>query len=315
MDDDLLIEFKKQTRRLLSDYPDARERIAEMVGSWDSIHHTQMREWREGAESSAESREKLALGPPLFDESMSWQNHQWISWERRPEVELPLPLPLGRDLTLLEQYTLLARLFNDDCRGDTPIALDEGYEHYNYYIIKINKLHPKRDGWILPKIIAGVEADLEQWQQSRKAALQSGERADVRTPNSQTETNPKTGTKTDNSPSPGVKSKRSTERGEGRVKLIAALTEHHMYAGNSCINQEPIGNNELSTKAVVSKGTASNFFKIEFGNHSKYRKMCLDIQRLTGALKALNGEFRPKDFQNARTPEEIERDKQDQLDE
>src|SRR5262249_18814112 len=38
--------------------------------------------------------------------------------------------------------------------------------------------------------------------------------------------------------------KRSTERGEGRAKLIAALTKHHQYADGGCLNLEPIGNNE-----------------------------------------------------------------------
>jgi hypothetical protein len=38
------------------------------------------------------------------------------------------------------------------------------------------------------------------------------------------------------------KGKRSTGRGDGRVKLIAALTKHHEYANGGCINLAPIGN-------------------------------------------------------------------------
>src|SRR5262249_32651563 len=41
-------------------------------------------------------------------------------------------------------------------------------------------------------------------------------------------------------------SKRSTERGEGRAKLIAALTKHHQYANGGCLNLDHIGNNELA---------------------------------------------------------------------
>ena len=71
-------------------------------------------------------------------------------------------------------------------------------------------------------------------------------------------------------PEPGAgsqtpkKAKRSTERGEARVKLLAALTEHHKYADGSCLNLEPIGNNELARLAEVDQSTASAFFNREF---------------------------------------------------
>ncbi|HWB14440.1 MAG TPA: hypothetical protein VG826_34760 [Pirellulales bacterium] len=79
---------------------------------------------------------------------------------------------------------------------------------------------------------------------------------------------------------PGKKRKRSTERGEGREKLISALTKHHAYANGGCLNLEPAGNNALARLA--------------------------DPHRLVTALKALNGEFRPRDFYLARKPDEIE---------
>jgi hypothetical protein len=47
--------------------------------------------------------------------------------------------------------------------------------------------------------------------------------------------------------------KRSTERGEGRAKLIAALTKYHQYAEGGCLILEPIGNNELAKAAGVCK--------------------------------------------------------------
>src|SRR5262249_8094099 len=61
--------------------------------------------------------------------------------------------------------------------------------------------------------------------------------------------------------------KRSTERGEGRAKLIAALTKHHQYAEGGCLNLEPIGNNELAKAAGVSPSTASAFFNDKFQGH------------------------------------------------
>ncbi len=43
------------------------------------------------------------------------------------------------------------------------------------------------------------------------------------------------------------KPKRSTERGEGREKCIAALTQRHDYQSGSCLNTEAIGSNELAS--------------------------------------------------------------------
>ncbi len=97
--------------------------------------------------------------------------------------------------------------------------------------------------------------------------------------------------------------KRSTEQGESRAKLIAALTKHHQYADGSCLNLEPIGNNELARLAEVDKATASGFFKKQFGGHSKYRKICADPPRLIAALKLLNGEFAPHHLYGAKPPD------------
>lgn len=90
-----------------------------------------------------------------------------------------------------------------------------------------------------------------------------------------------------------TKTKRSTERGEARAKLIAALTKHHQYADGVCLNQEPTGNNELARLAHVAKRTASAFFDKEFHGHSQYKILCRDRQRLVAALKLLNGEYSP----------------------
>jgi hypothetical protein len=102
--------------------------------------------------------------------------------------------------------------------------------------------------------------------------------------------------------------KRSTQRGEGRAKLIAALSKHHQYADGGCLNLEPIGNNELAKAAGVYPSTASAFFKDQFEGHAKYRAVCRDAGRLADSLKALNGEFSPHDLYGRRPADEDDRD-------
>ena len=103
------------------------------------------------------------------------------------------------------------------------------------------------------------------------------------------------------------KPKRSTERGEGRTKLIAALTKHHQYADGGCLNLEPIGNNELARQAEVDRATASAFFRKQFKGHGKYKAACTDSGRLVTALKLLNGEFAPHLLYGAKPPNEDDR--------
>jgi hypothetical protein len=104
------------------------------------------------------------------------------------------------------------------------------------------------------------------------------------------------------------RAKRSTERGEGRLKLIAALTKHHKYADGGCLNLEPAGNNELARKAHVSNSTASELFKKKFKGHAKYRAVCGDTTQLVTALKLLNQEFSPHHLYGGKPPGEDERD-------
>ncbi len=90
------------------------------------------------------------------------------------------------------------------------------------------------------------------------------------------------------------KAKRSTNPGEARLKLIAALTKHHQYADGGCLNMEPIGVNELQRMAQIgSSSTSSKFFEKEFHGHAKYRAACRDATKLVYSLKLLNGEFSP----------------------
>ena len=78
-----------------------------------------------------------------------------------------------------------------------------------------------------------------------------------------------------------------------RQRGPAALTKHHQYADGGCLNQEPIGNNELAKAAGVSASTASAFFDEKFQGHANYKVMCRDVDKLTAALKLLNDEFAP----------------------
>ncbi len=98
--------------------------------------------------------------------------------------------------------------------------------------------------------------------------------------------------------------KRSTERGEGRAKLIAALTKHHQYADGSCLHLEPIGNNRLAKAAGVSHSTASEFFNNAFQGHSKYKVLCRDAVNLVTSLKLLNNEFAPHNLYGHRPADE-----------
>jgi hypothetical protein len=107
------------------------------------------------------------------------------------------------------------------------------------------------------------------------------------------------------------KAKRSTVRGEGQVKLIAALTKHHKYAEGGCLNQDPVSNNQLARQAKVSPSTASSFFRKQFGGHAKYRRMCLDSTGLATALKLINGEFAPLHLYGTRPPGEDEHEDED----
>jgi hypothetical protein len=92
------------------------------------------------------------------------------------------------------------------------------------------------------------------------------------------------------------------------VRWPWALTQHHKYADGSCLNLNPIGNNELARIAKVSESTASEFFKSQFQRHAKYRAICRDASQLVAVLKLLNGEFSPYHLFGSTPPREKERE-------
>lgn len=107
------------------------------------------------------------------------------------------------------------------------------------------------------------------------------------------------------------KTKRSTEQGEARFRIIAALSKHHKYADGSRLNLEPIGNNQLAREAGVSESTASEFFKNNFKGYSKYRVACQNPTTLVAAIKMLNQEYAPYLLYGACPPEKPEHDERD----
>jgi hypothetical protein len=93
-------------------------------------------------------------------------------------------------------------------------------------------------------------------------------------------------------PTSKIKRKRSTQKGDAREKLISALSLHHKYNGDGCLNWEPVGNNPLAEAAHVAKSSASAFFKKYFGGHRQYEASCRrNTQKVLWVLKSLNVDF------------------------
>lgn len=120
-------------------------------------------------------------------------------------------------------------------------------------------------------------------------------------------TTPREATRSGNDP-PQKRKKSSTKKGDGGLKLIAALTKHHEYANGGCSNFEPIGNNELARLARVSGSTSSKFLGAKFGGLKKYQRKCDDRRALVRSLMLLNGELTPRELASGSAPGEFELD-------
>lgn len=101
--------------------------------------------------------------------------------------------------------------------------------------------------------------------------------------------------------------KKSTERGDGTAKLIAALTLHHEYANGGCLKCDYAGNNELARAAEVAASTASKFFRDHFGGYTKYRVLCQSRAGLASKLTDLNNDRPPHATYGRRPPGEDDR--------
>ncbi len=98
-----------------------------------------------------------------------------------------------------------------------------------------------------------------------------------------------------------LKPKKKPAKGGQRLKAIAALSAHHQYDGESCLNFEPIGVGELAKLAHVSVGTVTNLLWDAFDGSDgssegfvKYKRACRLKSLLIDKLKSLNGETRPR---------------------
>jgi hypothetical protein len=119
-------------------------------------------------------------------------------------------------------------------------------------------------------------------------------------------------------PRPKVKGGRNrrkhrTPRGSARLKLIAALTQHHQYDKHSCLNLDPIGLNKLAKQAAVAASVASKFFKDTFEGYETYRdRLCQDVGELIAVLKLLNQDFTPRHLLGIDPPAEDDKDASDE---
>lgn len=89
-----------------------------------------------------------------------------------------------------------------------------------------------------------------------------------------------------------VKSKKGTVANEAREKIIAALTLHHDFDGDSCMNMDFATGADLARKAGVDRATVTRFFTKEFDGYEAYRGACTrgDTGRLIAALRKLRDE-------------------------
>ena len=70
---------------------------------------------------------------------------------------------------------------------------------------------------------------------------------------------------------PASGGKKSTEPGEARAKILAALGAHHDPQAGSCLEWEPLGVRQLADKEKVAPSSVTGFFTQEFGDENKKR--------------------------------------------
>jgi hypothetical protein len=111
-----------------------------------------------------------------------------------------------------------------------------------------------------------------------------------------------------------TRTKRGGGSGSAAPKIVACLLEHHQYAKGSCLNQEPIGVNELADKAEVAPSSVTYFFNKQYGGpdrergHAKYKVVCRDTGRLGESLMVLAEDFCPFHLYGRNPPNEGNRD-------
>jgi hypothetical protein len=106
----------------------------------------------------------------------------------------------------------------------------------------------------------------------------------------------------------GRKPKRSTTNGDAKAKIIAGLSAWHKYDNGSCGNPEPVVLNVFSKKIDVAPASVSDFFRVHFDGHAKYKATCTrDLTRIALWLTGLNQDFTAVKLYGAIPPGESER--------
>jgi hypothetical protein len=225
------------------------------------------------------------------------RDERWVNWRRgaisgwQPSRRLARYL---RRLEAREGHSHHDRLFQqtvNEARQDGTAAIlcpilnqaNEAYHHLIEFAQSVSEGAVERDHFKeSPLDVGGLACQLMKWTKSPETANSPQE----------------LGIDPPREPSPSVqrptKAKRSTQKGDAKIKLIAALTKHHKYADGGCLNHEPIGNNDLAKAAAVSGSTASEFLKEHFGGRPQYLTACQDKAKLLVSLKLLNQEFSPR---------------------
>ncbi len=293
--DDRLVEFvdanRDWLRKCIADYADERRQDLKATSiEWDAILPA--------------GETWSSIGPEEYDRRQ-WEHRDELAKDTR-QPPMPLPPP----------GAALAKLL-------TPLAKAVGLAAYHDALCQQNNAPPEYYVRPIPGVTAPrdpqAKYDMEQWHpwdwlvDRAIKGLREGEDWTGTLDDWLTEVAdsiPRQGRAAGDTSSP-PKPKRSTAKGEGRVKLIAALTTHHEYANDSCLNLEPIGNNKLAELACVSVSTASHFFKEEFQGHAIYRKICSDKGMLINSLKLLNQDYSPYILYGAKPPGEDDREDED----
>ena len=186
--------------------------------------------------------------------------------------------PICRACQSREPRGLVLELMYPLCDWASPAALE---------IKRLGRIRFREDFWtgsdqhmILKKWLA----DTRGWGDRKFFGLKLSEIAELLRAEVATIATPAT-------PPAAKKPKHSTERGEARIKIVAALTKHHKYADGGCQNFDPIGVRELE-KYGVGRDAATRFFKKHFGSHAKYKIACgRDHARIGAWLKLLNEDY------------------------
>jgi hypothetical protein len=273
-------------------------------------HHEQTKQTGRDVQSEqAAEQEELPLQEPILTWN-EWRK-EWLEIENELRQKHPDEAKFAATLpTFSDEIKYLFRKLEDrdvgDEKGPSRFLLE--------YLGAIHQINPYQFA-LMPELeVLEILEDDYHFRQSLKGPSQPPRSSPLcpqssdNRPSERQDDQQATESKT--AESAKTKTKRSTEKGEGQRKLIAALTKYHQYADGSCLNLEPIGNNELARLAEVEESTASDFFKKEFQGHAQYKAFCRrDKAGLIAAIKQLNKEFHPYLLYGRRPPDEGDGDK------